>query len=134
MNINMMPYHWSRHLTLGLATAAATLLWWWVFVTIDVVLMPKAHLLIRQQFEGAWLLSGFAAAATFVSVYGESTLRREGIHWRLIWSVPTAFVAWLLTMSMSATLSRAFFRASSMHRACWLGLGSTKSLASLFIA
>lgn len=152
MNINMMPYHWSRHLTVALATAAATLLWWWVFLTFDVVLMPKAHMLVRQQFEGAWLLSGMAAAATFVSLYGESTLRREAIHWRLIWSLPAAFVAWLLTMIWVGlfelmtdfmhsseffgweTLAGDYGLVSIRYRlACWLGAGFVAGLCPVLV-
>jgi hypothetical protein len=152
MNINMMPYHWSRHLTIGLATGAATLVWWWVFLTLDVMAMPKIHLLLRQQFEGAWLLAGVAGAATFVSLYGESTLRREAIHWRVIWSVPAAFVAWLLTMIWVGlfefitdlmhvkevfgweTLAGDYGLVSIRYRlACWLGAGFIAGLCPLAV-
>lgn len=152
MNINMMPYHWSRHLTVGLATAAATLLWWWLFLCVDLLVMPKINLLLRAQFEGAWLLGGVAAAATFMSLYAEGTLRREGVHWRLIWAIPAAFAAWLLTLIwvglfevitdfMNAkeffgweTLSGDFGLVSIRYRlACWLGAGFVAGLCPLAV-
>jgi hypothetical protein len=152
MNINMMPYHWSRHLPIGFATAAVCAVWWWVFLVFDVSLMPRVGMLIRPQFEGAWLLSGLAAASAFVSIYAEAALRREGIHWRLMWAVPAGLLAWLLTLIWVAicvvvadalqgtavmgyeTLAGDYGVVSIRYRlACWLGTGFIAGLAPVAV-
>lgn len=94
MNIFLIPYTWMRHFSVALVCAGAALLAWWVVLAL-AVLFPFWPV----TWDGALYVGALCTSVAGASTLAEASLRRLPLWKRVLQTVGSALLSFLLSMA-----------------------------------
>jgi len=105
MNIRLIPYHWTRHLSVGLFVAGIATVMWWLVLNLFVVVFPMLvpddptvnSLVLDQFYEGLFLMLMLSLAIAPSAILAEGILRRHAAQWILFKMFLAGFLGFLFT-------------------------------------
>jgi hypothetical protein len=101
VNINLIPYNWSRHLVTALFIGAAALVTWWLNLVLVVLIGPAIYAAggtwWTQGLEGALFLSSLSGVIAAASLLGEGMVRRRRLRWQVLYVTFAGAVAFFST-------------------------------------
>lgn len=101
MELERIPYTWTRHLAAGLKAGANMLVLWLLFQALIVggaPMLEERGLYWRREAELFVLLSLGAGVLAWTSVSTEWRLRKRRLFWRIFYGGAAALSAWLLAL------------------------------------
>jgi len=101
MELERIPYTWTRHLAAGLKAGSNMLVVWLVFQAFVVGAAPsleESGFYWLREAEFFVLLSTAAAVLAWTSVATEWGVRKRRLFWRFFYSSVAGFAAWVFTL------------------------------------
>ena len=89
MNIRLIPFHWTRHFSVGLFIAGVATICWWLVINRCVVIFPlvtpaerdASSIVLDQFYEGLFLMVVLSISVGVPAIFAEGVLRQQAPLW-----------------------------------------------------
>ena len=89
MNIRLIPYHWTRHFSVGLFIAGVATISWWLVINLFVFVFPRVapaergdpSIVLDQFYEGVFLMVVLSISVGVPAIFAEGILRHQAPLW-----------------------------------------------------